>query len=109
MLDLRSDAEVAVTTFPVAAHPVTLHHLPVLTRTWHEEEVDVLAALADRATPYLVARYLDLLDEGGPALAAAVELMARPVVPARPVPLRGGQGPHRGARRPRAQRARRGR
>lgn len=79
VLDLRSDAEVAVATFPVAAHPVSLHHLPVLTRTWHEEEEDVLAVLADRATPYLVARYLDLLDEGGPALAAAVELMARPV------------------------------
>ena len=79
VLDLRSDGEVAAGTFPVAAHPVALHHLPVLTRTWHEEEVDVLAALADRATPYLVARYLDLLDEGGPALAAAIEVMARPV------------------------------
>ena len=80
VLDLRSDARGGRRHVPRRAPiPVALHHLPVLTRTWHEEEVDVLAALADRATPYLVARYLDLLDEGGPALAAAVELMARPV------------------------------
>jgi hypothetical protein len=50
-----------------------------LARTWREEEVDVLAALADRATPYLVARYIDLLAEGGSVLAAAVTLMAEPV------------------------------
>ncbi len=80
VLDLRSAAEVAISPFPVGAHPVGLHHLPVLSRTWHEEEVDVLAALADRATPYLVARYLDLLAEGGAVLAAAVELLARPFI-----------------------------
>jgi protein-tyrosine phosphatase len=50
----------------------------VLARTWHEEEVDALADLAERAVPYLVARYLDLLDEAGPVLAAAIELIARP-------------------------------
>lgn len=76
VLDLRTEGERAEGAFPVASHPVALHHLPVLARTWHEEEVDALAELVDRAVPYLVARYLDLLDEGGPVLAAAVDLMA---------------------------------
>lgn len=79
VLDLRTEAERDEGGFPVRAHPLDLHHVPVLTRTWHEEEVDVLAAVADRATPYLVARYIDMLEEGGPALAAAVAIMAEPV------------------------------
>lgn len=75
MLDLRTETELAGGRFPDEL-PIRYHHLPVLARTWHEEEVDVLADLAERAVPYLVARYLDLLDEAGPVLAAAVTLVA---------------------------------
>ena len=80
VLDLRTEGEVVAGRFPVGSHPAVLHHLPVLARTWPEEEVDVLAELAERAVPYLVARYLDLLDEGGPVLAAAIEVIAQPGV-----------------------------
>ncbi len=78
VVDLRTAGELDEGRFPVRSHPVAYHHLPVLARTWHEEEVDALAELADRATPYLVARYIDLLAEGGPLFARAVTLMTEP-------------------------------
>lgn len=74
VIDLRTEPEVDGGTFPVRALPVDLHHLPVLARVWDDD--DEVEAVAHRATPYLVARYLDMLDEGGPAFVAALELLA---------------------------------
>ena len=48
-----------------------------------------------------------MLDEGGPALAAALEVLADPDSYPGGVPLRGRQGPHRGAGRRGAEPARR--
>jgi protein-tyrosine phosphatase len=78
VLDLRTHGELAEGRFRTDGTTTAFHHLPVQAQTWHEEEVDALAELADRAVPYLVARYVDLLEEAGPVLAAAVDLMAQP-------------------------------
>jgi protein-tyrosine phosphatase len=78
VLDLRTEGELADGRFPVESTSIAFHHLPLLAQTWYEEEVDALADLLDRAVPYLVARYLDMLEEAGPVLAAAVDLVARP-------------------------------
>jgi protein-tyrosine phosphatase len=74
VLDLRTPDEVSAGVFPMRSLPVDLHHLPVLARTW--DDGDDVGALAERSTPYLVARYIDLLAEGGPALARAVTILA---------------------------------
>ncbi len=76
VLDLRTHAELDLGTFPVRSHPIAMHHLPVLARTW--DDGDDVGALAERSTPYLVARYIDLLTEGGPLIAQAVTHMADP-------------------------------
>jgi protein-tyrosine phosphatase len=71
VLDLRTPREYEAGCFPVDDHPVDHHHLPVMAETWDEAE------LVERAEDYLTARYLDMLDEGSPALAGAVRVLSR--------------------------------
>jgi len=75
VLDLRTPGELEQRgRFPVESVPVAYHHLPVIQETWgawiDDLEVDPVS--------FLVSRYLEMLDEGGPALAAALEVLADP-------------------------------
>jgi protein-tyrosine phosphatase len=74
VLDLRTTVELGDGVFPLAAHPATLHHLPVLADTWVDD--DEVGALVDRGTPNHGARYIDQQAEGGPAIAKAVPINA---------------------------------
>ena len=72
VLDLRTDGEVeARGRFPVDAHPVAYHHLPLLEATWDPRTLN-----ADTpAARFLADRYLDMLVEGAAAIAAALHLL----------------------------------
>lgn len=76
VLDLRTHGELAERgTWPVDAHPVDFHHLPVIDVVWGPEEdpgpdADVAAFLQDK--------YLQMMAEGEDRLAAALEVLARP-------------------------------
>lgn len=74
VLDLRTDAELATHgVFPGEAG-VVHHHLPVLRKTWDDRSLDPLAD-GDAAADFLVARYLEMLDEGTEALSAALRVV----------------------------------
>jgi len=53
--------------------PATYLHLPLIPRTWHED--GHVPADGD-VTGFLVARYLEMLDHGAPALARLLEVLA---------------------------------
>jgi len=75
VVDLRTFGEVEQRgRFPVDALPVDYHHLPVIRETWENWDV------ADDVDPveFLVQRYQEMLDEGAPALAAALAILADP-------------------------------
>ena len=72
VIDLRTEEELARGRFPVEHHPVDWHHLPVLRRTWHAEDLRPDTSAAE----FLRDRYLDMLVEGGGSLARAIELIA---------------------------------
>ena len=55
------------------AEGIEVVHLPVLQEIWDRRDYLEI----DDPVAFLVERYLDMLDEGRPALAAAVELIAR--------------------------------
>jgi protein tyrosine/serine phosphatase len=78
VIDLRTHVEVAEHGhFPVDRHPVERHHLPVINRSWEDDER--LAIPEDHeAAEFLTERYLDMLDEGGASFAAAVSVLASP-------------------------------
>lgn len=69
VIDLRTPAEVEIGTHESRAQLV---HLPVLQETW--DPTSVVDAVD--ATGFLVDRYLEMLDVGAPAFAAAVEILA---------------------------------
>lgn len=74
VIDLRTADEVDKRgRFPVEAYPVDWHHLPVLRRIWSDDELAAYSGAAD----FLRDRYLDMLEEGGDAIAAAVALVAQ--------------------------------
>jgi protein-tyrosine phosphatase len=75
VVDLRTHGELEERgRFPVDAMPVDYHHLPVIRETWESWDLEVdLEPVA-----FLVERYQEMLDEGGPALAAALEVLADP-------------------------------
>jgi protein-tyrosine phosphatase len=76
VIDLRTDRERRERgCFPVEAHPVDYHHLPLLGRTWDE-----VGLVADGTGAFFAARYLEMLEEGASSIAAAIELLARPEV-----------------------------
>lgn len=74
VIDLRTPDEVDQRgRYPIEAHPVTLHHLSVLDRTWDIEE-----ARRDALPPgeFLHRQYRSMLQENGDRYAAAVTLVA---------------------------------
>jgi protein-tyrosine phosphatase len=76
VLDLRTERERRERgRFPIEAHPVEYHHLPLLGRTWDE-----VGLVADGTGAFFAARYLEMLEEGASSIATAIELLARPEV-----------------------------
>lgn len=73
VVDLRAPSEVT-TAASIEADGVVVLHLPVLREVWGED------AFTDEETAdpvsFLVARYLEMVDEGGKAIAAVFELLA---------------------------------
>jgi protein-tyrosine phosphatase len=81
VLDLRTSTELAERgTFPVDAHPVEYHHLPVIDVTWsRDEQLQAAAAngeMPDDTVAFLTVQYRALLDEGEPQLADAFRILA---------------------------------
>jgi protein-tyrosine phosphatase len=75
VVDLRTHGELAERgRFPVDAMPVAYHHLPVIRETWENWDV----ARDVDPVEFLAQRYQEMLDEGAPALAAALEVLADP-------------------------------
>jgi protein-tyrosine phosphatase len=75
VVDLRTDAELAERgRFPVEAHPVRFHHLPVIDVTWERTPE------AESADPvsFLFDQYQELLTYGEPLFAKAFHLLAVP-------------------------------
>lgn len=74
VIDLRGTIEAdAAGSFPVAAYPVTLHHLSVMDREW-----DPAAAELGTASEFLHAQYTMMLDETGSRYADAIARLALP-------------------------------
>ena len=72
VIDLRTVAEVHERgRFPVDLHPVDHHHLPLIAETWHED------GRVQDPEAYLAARYVDMLEEGGSAVASAMAVLSR--------------------------------
>lgn len=73
VIDLRTRGEIERHgRFPVDHLPVRWHHLPVLQGMWSEQEL----VASDGPVAFLRDRYLDMVVEGGPAIARSVELVA---------------------------------
>lgn len=76
VLDLRTDGELA--TYGVfRGAGVVHHHLPVLRETWDARVFDP-AADHDAVVAFLAARYVEMLEEGGDAIAGALRAIADP-------------------------------
>lgn len=75
VIDLRSAPELDERgTFPVDAHPVVFHHLPIIDATWsRSDRVDY-----DRDEDFLIGAYQEMLTVGAPRFAAAFEALAEP-------------------------------
>jgi protein-tyrosine phosphatase len=73
-IDLRTAGELEASgRYPIEVLPVTLHHLPMITIIWDLNDLD-----PDEAPEaYLVARYREMLDEGGTTIAEAVRILSR--------------------------------
>jgi protein-tyrosine phosphatase len=75
VLDLRTHVELDERgRFPVDQMPVTYHHLPVIRETWESWDTDVEV----EPVAFLVERYQEMLVDGAPALAGALEVLADP-------------------------------
>jgi len=75
VVDLRTHGELEERgRFPVDALPVAYHHLPVIRETWEHWALDPNL----EPVGFLVRRYQEMLDEGAPALAGALEVLADP-------------------------------
>lgn len=77
VIDLRTEIEVAeLGHFPVERHPLERHHLPIINRTWEDDD-RLPVATDDRAAEFLTARYVDMLEQGAASLAAIMAVLAR--------------------------------
>ena len=75
VIDLRSGPELDERgRFPVAAHPVAFHHLPVVDQTWDPHDRPNF----DRDEDFLIWAYTEMLEQGAPKFAKAFELLAEP-------------------------------
>jgi len=75
VIDLRTRAELDERgTFPLDQHPVTFHHVSVITNTWTADEAEGEHDAAD----FLERAYLSILDEGEQRLAEALVKLSEP-------------------------------
>jgi protein-tyrosine phosphatase len=75
VIDLRTREELDERgTFPVNDHPVTFHHVSVITSTWTAADAEGEHDAAD----FLERAYLAILDEGEERLAEALVLLSEP-------------------------------
>lgn len=75
VLDLRTEKELTERgRFPVDAHPVDFHHLPVIDVTWERRPGDDTAD----PVPFLFGQYLAILRSGESLLAQAFRILAGP-------------------------------
>lgn len=75
VIDLRSAPELDERgRFPVDAHPVGFHHLPIVDKTWAQGD----APDYERDEDFLIWAYQDMLTVGAPRFATAFEVLAEP-------------------------------
>ena len=75
VIDLRSAPELDERgRFPVDAHPVVFHHLPIVDKTWAHGD----APEYERDEDFLIWAYQDMLTVGAPRFAKAFEVLAAP-------------------------------
>lgn len=75
VIDLRSDTELDERgRFPVDAHPVVFHHLPIVDTTW----ADLDRPAYERDEDFLIWAYQEMLTMGAPRFAKAFEALAEP-------------------------------
>jgi protein-tyrosine phosphatase len=75
VLDLRTGLELEERgRFPVEAHPVAFHHLPMIDVTWDPTRLDEASPPAD----FLFTMYLEMLTTAEYRLAEAFQLLALP-------------------------------
>ncbi|HVE17886.1 MAG TPA: tyrosine-protein phosphatase [Ilumatobacteraceae bacterium] len=75
VIDLRSVPELDERgRFPVDAHPVVFHHLPIVDKTWAQGD----APEYERDEDFLIWAYQDMLAVGAPRFAKAFEVLAGP-------------------------------
>jgi protein-tyrosine phosphatase len=76
VIDLRTDAELEQRgRFPIDAHPVWFHHLPIIDVTWDPNEI------SDPNLPaaeFLLEKYLEMLDMGEVRIGQAFHHLAMP-------------------------------
>lgn len=73
VIDLRSAPELDERgRFPVDAHPVVFHHLPIVDKTWAHGD----APEYERDEDFLIWAYQDMLTVGAPRFARAFEVLA---------------------------------
>jgi protein-tyrosine phosphatase len=73
VIDLRSAAELDERgRFPVDAHPVVFHHLPIIDTTWAEED----RPNYERDEDFLIWAYQEMLTVGAPRFAMAFDALA---------------------------------
>ncbi|MCB1014427.1 MAG: tyrosine-protein phosphatase [Acidimicrobiales bacterium] len=78
IVDLRTRVEVVERgSFPVDRHPLDHHHLPLLRRTWEDDPHLVTPTEPELTAAFLTARYVEMLADGGPALAGVIAILAR--------------------------------
>jgi protein-tyrosine phosphatase len=75
VIDLRTESEIETRgRFPVDGLEVDYRHLPLLQTLWTPDDL----AVATSAHDFLIERYLVMLEEGAPAIVAALGLLAEP-------------------------------
>ncbi len=75
VIDLRSAPELDERgRFPVDAHPVIFHHLPIIDATWTQGD----RPRYDRDEDFLIWAYQEMLTIGAPRFAAAFRALAEP-------------------------------
>jgi protein-tyrosine phosphatase len=75
VIDLRSAPELDERgRFPVDAHPVVFHHLPIVDKTWAHGD----APEYERDEDFLIWAYQEMLTIGAPRFAAAFDILAEP-------------------------------
>jgi protein-tyrosine phosphatase len=73
-IDLRTAGELESSgRYPIDVLPLTYHHLPMIATIWDLNHLDP----DETPEAYLVSRYREMLDEGAPAIVAAVRILSQ--------------------------------